>query len=281
MMHIRALVFVSIVGSACNAVVGGVEESDGERAAASFSVGQTVEVCGTGESGLRQRSGPGVGYGVLRVMSEGTQLRVIAVQGVWYKAAHQELSGWSHGSFLCTSGPSTPPTPPTPPNPPSTPAPPAAWSCPGSYGTTQASDGNYYVTSFGCWIDNNGVAHGDPGDNCIPACLSEARATGLCASGWSGKTCEQQVKWYVADSGRFGCLQRLRVTNPANGKKVVVVALDAGPACWVEAKVSKAILDMSPPTAIYLFGTSAISATERELVHVVEVSSSTSLGPEP
>jgi len=123
------------------------------------------------------------------------------------------------------------------------------------------------------------VAHGDPGDNCIPACLAQAKSSGLCQSGWSGKTCEQKVNWYVADSGRFGCLQRIRITNPVNGKAVVAAVLDAGPACWVEAKVKKEILDMSPPTAIYLFGTSSIGATEKKAVQVVEVDASTPLGP--
>ncbi len=154
-----------------------------------------------------------------------------------------------------------------------------SWSCGGSYGTSKSTSGDYYTTSFGCWVDSSGTAHGDSGDNCIPACLSQARSSGLCQSGWSGKTCEQKVNWYIADSGRFGCLARVRLTNPKNGKAVVVVALDAGPACWVEAKVSKGIIDMSPPTAIYLFGTSSIGATEKQLVHAVEVDKSTPLGP--
>ncbi len=184
-----------------------------------------------------------------------------------------DLGAWAQ--FCPTSSPTPTPTPT--PNPTPSPTPGAPWSCTGSYGTKKASDGIYYTTSFGCWVDSKGVSHSDPGDNCIPACLSQAKSSGLCQSSWSGKTCEEKTNWYVADSGRFGCLQRLKLT--ANGKSVVVVVLDAGPACWVEAKVQKAILDMSPPTAIYLFGTSAIGATEKKAAKVVEVPASTPLGP--
>jgi len=157
----------------------------------------------------------------------------------------------------------------------------ATFSCTGSYGTTKAENGDYYITTFGCWVDSSGVAHGDPGDNCIPACLSKARSSGLCLSSWSGKTCEEKTNYFVADSGRFGCLQRLRISNPANGKKLIAVALDAGPACWVEQNAQKAILDVSPPVAIYLFGGSAFGWSDKKTVHVVEVDNATPLGPLP
>jgi hypothetical protein len=157
----------------------------------------------------------------------------------------------------------------------------ATFSCTGSYGTTKAENGDYYITTFGCWTDASGVTHGDPGDNCIPACLSKARSSGLCQSSWSGKTCEEKTNYFVADSGRFGCLQRLRVSNPANGKQVIVVALDAGPACWVEQNAQKAILDVAPPVALHLFGGSAFGWSDKKLVHVVEVDNATPLGPLP
>jgi hypothetical protein len=156
-----------------------------------------------------------------------------------------------------------------------------SWSCSGSYGTTKAENGDYYITVFGCWVDSKGVPHGDPGDNCIPACLSQAKSSGLCQGSWSGKTCEEKTGYYTADSGRFGCLQRLRITNPANGKRVIAVALDAGPACWVENNVKKAILDVSAPVALHLFGGSSYGASEKKLVHVVEVDNATPLGPLP
>jgi hypothetical protein len=153
------------------------------------------------------------------------------------------------------------------------------WSCSGSYSKTKSSSGDYYTSVFGCWLDSSGNAHGDSGDNCIPACLSEARAAGLCKGSWSGKTCEQQVGWYIADSGRFGCLARVRITNPANGKAVIAVALDAGPACWVESNVGKGVIDMAAPVSLHLFGTSSVGSAEKKKVHVVEVDSSTKLGP--
>src|SRR5262249_27193003 len=66
------------------------------------------------------------------------------------------------------------------------------WSCDGSYATTKVEGGQYYSTSFGCWVDSNGNAHSDSGDNCIPYCLSQAKASGLC-SGMSGPQCERST----------------------------------------------------------------------------------------
>jgi hypothetical protein len=152
----------------------------------------------------------------------------------------------------------------------------ADWSCDGVYGTEKLADGDYYVTAFGCWKDANGN-HSDPGDNCVPACLSQAQGEGLCA-GLSGPACERKVNWYAADAGRFGCMARLRVTNPKNGKAVVVVALDFGPSCSMEESVSHGVIDLSYPTNYYLFG-EAKGADEEAEVHVVEVDASTPLGP--
>lgn len=155
-----------------------------------------------------------------------------------------------------------------------------SWTCPGSYGTAKAQDGDYYLTGFGCWVDANNGVHTDPGDNCIPACLSKARSSGLCGANDTGPACEEKVDWFVADSGRFGCLARLRVENPQNQKKVIVAVLDAGPACSVESKVQKAVLDASGRVDDYLFG-SQQGYSDKALVHVVEVDPSTPLGPVP
>jgi D-alanyl-D-alanine carboxypeptidase len=151
------------------------------------------------------------------------------------------------------------------------------WSCGGTWGTTKAANGDYYTTAFGCWKDANGTSHQDAGDNCIPACLSQAKSSGLCA-GMTGPQCEESVNWYAADAGRFGCLARLRVTNPANGKSVVVVALDYGPNCSIEKQVSHAAIDMSSPANQYLFGSDQ-GIVDKAKVHVVEVAASTPLGP--
>lgn len=154
------------------------------------------------------------------------------------------------------------------------------WSCSGIQGTAKAADGDYFLSSFGCWIDDHGIPHADPGDNCVPLCLQQAQAAGLCAPGDSGPTCERKIQWYTANSGRFGCLQRLRISDPQTGQAVVAVVLDGGPACWVEHKVSKAILDASYPVAKLLFG-SARGWSDHALVHVVEVDVTTPLGPVP
>jgi hypothetical protein len=154
-----------------------------------------------------------------------------------------------------------------------------SWSCTGSYGTTKAQDGNYYITEFGCFVDDAGT-HTDPDDNCIPSCLKEAIAAGLCAAGDTGPDCEERVNWYTADGARFGCLQRMRVTNPATGKALIAVALDFGPACSGEATVQHAVLDSSGAIDDYLFG-GAEGSSDKALVHVVEVDDSTPLGPIP
>jgi hypothetical protein len=155
------------------------------------------------------------------------------------------------------------------------------WSCTGSYGTTKASDGDYYLTAFGCWKDAQGNSHGDAADNCIPSCLAQAKSAGLCHPGDTGKQCEERVTWFTADAARFGCLARVKVTNPANGASVIAVALDFGPSCSsVEAKVKKAVLDASGRVDRALFGSDQ-GVLDRSLVHVTEVAASTPLGPTP
>jgi hypothetical protein len=155
----------------------------------------------------------------------------------------------------------------------------AGWSCPGTTGKTKSPLGSYYVTSFGCWVDANGKPHADPGDNCIPACKGSAPAAyqKLCSSK-SGPACERAVGWYAADADRFGCMARLRVTNPLNGKAAVVVVLDRGPHCKIEKKVKHWVLDLSYPATLHLFGEPK-GAVEKAEVLVEEVAPSTPLGP--
>lgn len=156
----------------------------------------------------------------------------------------------------------------------------ASFDCTGTYGTKKADNGDYYITAFGCWIDDAGVEHTDPGDNCIPTCLDKAKAAGLCDANGTGKACEEKINWFTADGARFGCLARLRITNPQNGKSVIALALDYGPACSVENSVSKAVLDASGRIDRLLFGADQ-GASDRSLVHVVEVDDSLPLGPVP
>ena len=152
------------------------------------------------------------------------------------------------------------------------------WSCNGSYGTERALNGDYDLTSFGCWVDANNNVHTDQGDNCIPSCLNQAIAAGLCMQSDDGPTCEERITWFTADGARFGCLQRLRVTNTLTGKSVIAVALDFGPSCSVEGMVSKAVLDASGRVDLELFGGDQ-GVSDMANVHVVEVDNSTPLGP--
>ena len=155
-----------------------------------------------------------------------------------------------------------------------------AWSCTGTWGTEKSTSGDYDLTAFGCWKDANGVVHTDPGDNCIPTCLAQAKSAGVCPSSDTGPQCEERVTWFTADAARFGCLARLKITNPKNGKSVIAVALDYGPNCSVESQVKFPALDASGRINRYLFGSDQ-GIVDRALVHVVEVASSTPLGPVP
>lgn len=154
----------------------------------------------------------------------------------------------------------------------------STWSCNGSVGTTKMQNGKYVATSFGCSIAADGSEFGDSGDNCIPACLSTLKSMGACTSGMSGKQCELHITWFTADRNRFGCGNKVRVTNPATGKAAVLQVIDAGPACWVEDQADTGVLDMSYRATEYLFG-GAVGVSEKEMVHVVEVSADTPLGP--
>jgi hypothetical protein len=153
-------------------------------------------------------------------------------------------------------------------------------SCTGSYGTIPSQDGNYYISQFGCWVDPSGTVQTDPGDNCIPSCLSKAIAAGVCMPGDTGPQCEERVNWYTADAARFGCLARLRVTNPKTGKAVIAVALDYGPACTGENAVNMEVLDSSGRIDLELFG-GPQGGVDHSLVHVVQVDPSYPLGPLP
>ncbi len=154
----------------------------------------------------------------------------------------------------------------------------SAFSCTGTTGSTKAADGDYYVTAFGCWVDESGVKHGDPGDNCLPGCIDTLRKQGVCAASLTGKECEEKITWFTADAKRFGCGAKIRVENPANGKAVIAMAIDDGPGCTLENSVKKPILDASGRVDRALFGADK-GATDKALVHVVEVDPSTPLGP--
>lgn len=79
----------------------GVEENDGVAFASTLAAGDTARVCQTGGSGLRQRSGPGTSYDILRTMPEGSTTKILSSSSGWYKNDWGGRVGWSHGGYLC------------------------------------------------------------------------------------------------------------------------------------------------------------------------------------
>ena len=152
------------------------------------------------------------------------------------------------------------------------------WSCDGKVSSVVPEDGIYFATTFGCWTDWMGNKYMDGRDNCVPGCLDQAKRAGLCKWNESGAECEQRVNYYTAGSARYPCLTRLLITDPIGGKAVVAVVLDSGPSCWVEHRVRKAVIDVSRPVSLYLFGTGA-GWSNLITVHVDELSSDLPLGP--
>jgi len=175
------------------------------------------------------------------------------------------------------------------------------WSCSGSYDTELSTA--FYLTSFGC--SGASPAFQDSGDNCCGAGAPVAAAAGLCGNlkpastcsnscannsscnTWrknqTGATaasfqCEEMVNYYSTGAVAYGLGARLCLSTPG-GKGVVVFVYDDGPSCSIERRVSAHVLDVSPPTAQYLFGESQISATERKAVFATTVAASTPLGP--
>jgi hypothetical protein len=74
--------------------------------------------------------------------------------------------------------------------------------------------------------------------------------------------------FYVASAQRFGCGALLRVTNPDNGRCVVVFAEDGGPGTTYEmaGKGGRRILDSSPAVHRYLGTHCCWSSSQRVLV---------------
>ena len=148
--------------------------------------------------------------------------------------------------------------------------------CHGVFNTNPSPTGAYYATDFGC---SSNPYFTDPGDTCGSAsCIQSAYAEGVCTSGQSKADCQRAVNWYSVGGKSYGCGARLQVTNPANGKSVVVMVLDDGPSCRVENNAGFWVLDVSYPTIMYLFG-SEEGWGDHALVHAVVVGSSTPLGP--
>ena len=159
-----------------------------------------------------------------------------------------------------------------------TPSPTTQWICGDNIGTTLPADNKYILTVFGCWKDNQGTVHQDSGDSCVPGCLKQAHQMSLCPWDADGPACEEYIQYYSTSSYRYPCMTRLQVTNPDNGKSVVVVVIDGGPACWVEDNVNHAVIDVSYPASLYLFGEGK-GYIDESMVDVEVVDPSTPLGP--
>jgi len=148
--------------------------------------------------------------------------------------------------------------------------------CSGLYNTNASPTGAYYATDFGC---SSNPYFTDPGDTCGSAsCIQSAYDQGICSSGQSNASCQRAVNWYAVGGSSYGCGARLEVTNPANGKSVVVMVLDNGPSCTVENDANFWVLDVSYPTIMYLFG-SEEGYSDHALIQVAVVGASTPLGP--
>jgi hypothetical protein len=122
--------------------------------------------------------------------------------------------------------------------------------CDGVASSTIPSSGAYYMTTFGGGADTQPMSCGGTADG---------------------------VGWYAASRQRYGCGAKLQVE--ANGKCVVLTALDYGPDVCVEAAAGGPILDMSPAASELLYGVSGAGWSDRLKVTVTEMPSSTPDGP--
>jgi hypothetical protein len=143
--------------------------------------------------------------------------------------------------------------------------------------TSEIPPNGYYATSwFGCYFKPDGSIYKDPYDTCEFACGSK----GLCQPGWDGPTCEANLRWFTANADRYGCGGRVRATNCANGRSVILATLDRGPNCKsVEQKYGAPVLDMSHDAMIYLFEGKTYGGSDKKGVLVEKVDPSTPLGP--
>lgn len=148
--------------------------------------------------------------------------------------------------------------------------------CSGLFNKNPSPTGAYYATDFGCSSDPYFT---DPGDTCGSAsCIQSAYDQGVCSGSESKASCQRAVNWYSVGGASYGCGTRLQVSNPANGKSVVVMVLDDGPSCTVENDANFWVLDVSYPTIMYLFG-SEEGWGDHARVNAVVVDGSTPLGP--
>jgi hypothetical protein len=124
--------------------------------------------------------------------------------------------------------------------------------CHGTASSSQPSDGDYYLTSFGFTSSDDGIM----------SC---------------GEYTKDGSWYYAASRQRFGCGSRIQIE--ANGKCVVAETDDYGPDVCVESAAGKPIIDASPLVSEHLFGTKSAGWSDRYAIHVTQVDGSTPLGP--
>ena len=118
-------------------------------------------------------------------------------------------------------------------------------------GRTIPSDDLFYLTTFGGGVDTGHMACGGTADG----------------------------RWmYIADSWRFGCRSRVKITNPRTGRWCVAQVADVGPNICVEQAARKPIIDASPVIARELYGIGSAGWSDRVLVRAELVASGTPLG---
>jgi hypothetical protein len=121
--------------------------------------------------------------------------------------------------------------------------------CRGKASSVIPADGRYVITTFG-----------GPGDHQPMSCGGYANGTG----------------WYAASRQRYGCGSHIKVT--ANGKCVVLKTDDYGPDVCVENAARMPIIDVTPKASMHLFGESGAGWSDRLIVTVEEVPTTTPLG---
>jgi len=117
------------------------------------------------------------------------------------------------------------------------------------------SDNRFFLTTFGGGTDTQGVA---------------CRGFPIADGSW----------YYAADSQRWPCGTKLRITNPANGRTVIAQVADEGPALYVEQRAGGSVLDASPLVSEHLFDSASSGWEDHRGVYVQVADPSTPLGPD-
>ena len=266
---------VQIIGASGSSGASGTSGATGGKAdgGSAGTAGSGGTIASAGNGGSPAGSGGASGQGVGGVEGGGSGQSGGGASGTGGTAGNASVggtggtsgsSGSAGGPDVCAGVASASFEPPT--------------VCDGPAGntSTQIPSNHVYATSwFGCYAKPDGTIVQDPSDNCEFACGSK----GLCPSTQTGPECEAGLKWFAADADRYGCGSRIRLTNCANGKAVVVATLDRGPNCNNEMSYGVSVIDMSHDAMIYLFDGQTYGGSDKKRIEVEKVDPSTPLGP--